>query len=151
MKKMLRSIFLFTLFVPAYGFSETVYFPESGVNGKELNGIIESDPLGPEENIKSTLIHKGADLSIHLVRIRVSEKPHTHKDHDLLITMKRGKGRLHLGKDIIEIAEGDTALIPKGVPHYFENTGEGIAAGLGVFIPAFDGKDIIPADMGILP
>jgi hypothetical protein len=39
---------------------------------------------------------------------------------------------------------GDTTFIPRGVPHYFENTGAMPAAFLAIFSPTFDDRDRVP-------
>lgn len=129
------------LLYPLCSFGETVYFYGNEVGHKDIQEVIEQNPVGSQENIKSTLIHKTEDMSIHLIQIRFKEKPHIHKTHDLLVTLKKGRGILHIGNNVITMSGDDTAIIPRGVVHYFENSGEGVAVGLGIFVPAYDGTD----------
>lgn len=131
-----------TLLSSAPAFAGGVYLGEGMI---EAETFVNENPLGPGENIKAMELYRAEGFSVHFIQIRGSEKPHTHGTHDLIVVMKKGKGRLNIGVNAIELKEGDTALIPKGVAHWFENTGEGPSAGLGIFVPAFDGKDVIPA------
>ena len=41
---------------------------------------------------------------------------------------------------------GDTAVVPKGVPHYFVNNGDQPAAAFVTFTPPYDGTDNVPVD-----
>lgn len=137
------------LFHPLYLHAETISsYTGNEVSHKDFQELIKQNPLGPEENIKSILIHKTEDVSIHLVQIRFEEKPHIHKTHDLIVTLKKGQGVLYIGKAVITMSEGDTALIPRGIVHYFENTGGDVAIGLGIFVPAYDGTDMVVIEDG---
>lgn len=144
------SILLFVIFLlyPINLQAETMFFYNNKVDRRDVQDIIGQNPLGSEENIKSILIHKTEDVSIHLVQIRFKEKPHIHNTHDLIVTLKKGKGVLHLGNEALTMSEDDTALIPRGIVHYFENTGGDVAIGLGIFVPAYDGKDMIEVEKG---
>ena len=111
-----------------------------------IDTLLKNNPLSPEENIRSTLVHQTAAASIHLVQIRDKEKPHIHKTHDLIVTLKRGHGVLRIGRDTVLMKAGDTVVIPRGVIHDFENWSDKIAVALGIFTPPYDGQDMIPVD-----
>lgn len=121
------------------------YFHGESLSRADMDEVLRKNRLLPEENIKSTPLHKTADQSIHLIQIRRAEGAHIHRTHDLIVTLKSGRGVLHMGEETIEMNEGDWAFIPRGVEHYFVNKGTGVAVGLGIFSPAYDGVDTVPA------
>ncbi len=124
------------------------FYPHEGaISMADMEDVLSKNRLLPEENIKSVLIHKTAEQSVHLIQIRRGEAPHIHRTHDLIVTLKSGTGSLQMGKLAVRMNEGDWAFIPKGVEHYFVNKGQGIAVGLGIFVPAYDGADTVPVDM----
>lgn len=118
----------------------------NGLNTETVEDLLRRYPLAPEEDFRSSLLHRSDAASLHLVQIRLKEMPHTHRTHDLMVILKRGRGVLHLGEETLPMARGAIVFIPRGVVHFFENTGEGVAVGLGVFTPAYDGKDTHPED-----
>lgn len=134
---------LFLILRPPLG-AESLYLYQEGIKEKAIDQVLKENPLGAEQNIRSTLLHKSNDASIHLVQIRFKEKPHVHKTHDLLVILKRAEGVLHIGKEKISMKTGDAVFIPRGVVHFFENVSDEVAVGLGIFTPPFDGKDMIP-------
>lgn len=94
-----------------------------------------------QKDIAIREISRNSSNSLHWVRARGAEKPHTHDTHDLVVVLLSGSVRAHLGDQIIEARAGDTLNIPKGLPHWVENTGEEPSLSLAVFSPPFDGKD----------
>lgn len=147
--RILSFLLLILLCYPLYLQAETIsFYTGKEIGQREVQELIRQNPIGPQENIKATLIHKTEDVSIHLIQIRFQEKPHVHNTHDLIVSLKKGKGVLHIGENIITMSEGDSAFIPRGVLHYFENSGDDVAAGLGIFIPSYDGKDITVIEEG---
>jgi quercetin dioxygenase-like cupin family protein len=50
--------------------------------------------------------------------------PHTH-DHFDVFTVIAGGGVFHLGGDTVELAVGDSAVVPIGVRHFLEAGSEG--------------------------
>ncbi len=143
MQKMLIFLTAFLLSQPLFCNAETLYFYGNKWDQEDLSELIVRNPLDLQENLKATLIHKSEEVSIHLVQIRFREKPHIHKTHDLLVILKKGRGVLHIGNEGVPMFENDSALIPKGMVHYFENSGEEVAAGIGIFIPPYDETDMI--------
>lgn len=141
--RIILSLLGILLFCPLYLHAETIsFYTGDEIGQKELQELVKQNPLGPQENIKATLIHKTEDVSIHLIQIRFKEKPHIHKTHDLIVSLKNGKGVLHIAEKIIIMSEGDSAFIPRDIVHYFENSGEDVAVGVGIFIPSYDGTDM---------
>jgi mannose-6-phosphate isomerase-like protein (cupin superfamily) len=127
--------------------------PSAGWLNQYSGGQVERLPLdlllakprfARPDNIIAVTLAVGADSSHHLVQVRQAEPPHLHATHDLSVRLVRGQGQMHLGNQVFPVAVGDTTFIPRGVPHYFENTGATPAALLAVFSPAFDGHDRVP-------
>jgi len=64
-------------------------------------------------------------------------RPHSH-DFDQLALILGGEGVFHVGGVPHTVSAGWAMLIPAGVEHYFEPTGEGAAFNLDVFAPPRD-------------
>lgn len=140
-----KYIFLFSSFILIVGCAcpkEKIYsYNETGLYSKTWREVVKENPLGTDENIKVTPLFKDEDSSHFIIQIRDREKPHIHEAHDLTVIAKKGKGVLHVGKDEFPMRRGDIAFIPKGVPHYFVNTGSVPAIAYVIFTPFYDGKD----------
>lgn len=121
---------------------------DAGLYSKTWREIVEENPIGKDENIKVTPLFKNENASHFIIQIRDREKPHIHETHDLTVIVKRGNGILHLGKDKLPMGMGNIAFIPKGVLHYFVNTGSEPAIAYVIFTPFYDGTDIkeVPSD-----
>ena len=118
----------------------------SRLTRSELDRILAENPLPVTENIKVTTLGQAAQVSHHIVQIRDRETPHIHKEHDVTVILSKGKGYLMLGKERVDLAEGDVLFIPRGVVHYFINTSTEPSVAFAIFSPPFDGKDAIPLD-----
>ncbi|MGB0713015.1 MAG: cupin domain-containing protein [Gammaproteobacteria bacterium] len=113
------------------------------------DGIQEAIEWTAEEQAKPIAIrhlHRNADTSTHIVRLKGAEPPHYHDRHDLTVTLLSGRSTLHLKDHDIHMGPGDTAFIPRGVFHWAENTAQGASEAFVQFTPAFDGKDRRLAD-----
>lgn len=118
----------------------------AGAASRSAEELIESHPVPKGQNILPLLLGQTESLSYHLVQIRDRESPHIHASHDLVVTLLRGEGALHQGESVLPMHAGDTAVVPKGVPHFFVNTGDQPAAAFVTFAPPYDGKDNVPAE-----
>jgi mannose-6-phosphate isomerase-like protein (cupin superfamily) len=85
-----------------------------------------------------------AESSISLIRLAGAEKPHMHRNHDLIVVVLHGTARLHLGERVLEVQPGDIMEIPRGVVHWSENIGATASEVYAVFSPPYDGLDNIP-------
>lgn len=103
----------------------------------ELKPDTESEGIGRKNLIVSE------SMSFHVVWISSEEKPHIHKEHDLIVFLIYGSGEFHIGDRVFQMKRGDVAYVPRGTPHWFKNTSK-TAIAYVVFIPPFDGKDNIP-------
>lgn len=141
--RIIAFLLLILLYYPLHLHAEAIsFYTGKELEQREMQELIRQNPIGPKENIKAVLIHKTEDVSIHLIQIRFKEKPHVHKTHDLIVSLNKGKGVLHIGEKVIMMSEGDIAFIPRDAVHYFENSGDDVAVGLGIFIPSYNGKDM---------
>jgi len=93
-------------------------------------------------------IGRTAAASLHLVTARRAEAPHRHMHHDVLVTLLRGSGTLHLPAGTVHLAAGDVAFVPRGMAHWFEPHDERSAVAAALFVPPFDGTDSEPVDSG---
>jgi mannose-6-phosphate isomerase-like protein (cupin superfamily) len=85
---------------------------------------IKETPVDPAVGIAivSGVAEPGVSLGLALVQDKI--RPHYQKVSDEIYYVLRGRGRLTVGTGTRELAEGDTATIPKGQVHGFVNTGE---------------------------
>lgn len=111
-----------------------------------LDAILARNPMPATANIHPVLISRSKASSRHLIQIRGREQPHVHASHDLVVFIVRGEGVLHVAGNAHPLSEGAIAVIDRGIPHWFENTGPEPAAAFVVFAPPYDGTDNIPVD-----
>jgi len=62
-------------------------------------------------------------------------RPHSH-DFDQIALITRGRAVYHIGDEPCEVGPGSVMLIPAGVQHYIEPTGDEIVENIDVFAPA---------------
>ncbi len=144
-RNLIKTLFLIfvPLFVACASSKGKIYSSnEKGLYLKEWRDIVREDPIEKDENIKVTPLFNNNDGSHFIIQIRDREKPHIHETHDLTVVVKSGKGILYMGKDELPMKCGDIAFIPRGVLHYFVNTGNKPAIAYVIFNPIYDGKDI---------
>ena len=97
-----------------------------------------------EEKLKPATkrdLGKSADASYHIIRLRKSEPLHMHDTHDLVVVVLKGAGKIHFGYNVFELQKGDVTHIPKGVPHWVENSGKEPLEAYAIYMPPSDGKD----------
>ena len=118
----------------------------TGVTLQSVDELRAIHPIPEGQNILPLKLGQTESLSYHLIQIRDREAPHIHQNHDLVVTLLHGQGDLHQAGTALAMRAGDTAVVPKGVPHYFVNTGDQPAAAFVTFTPPYDGKDNVPLD-----
>lgn len=97
-----------------------------------------------EEKLKPAAkrdLGQSANASYHAIRLRKAEPLHMHDSHDLLVVVLKGTGRIHFGYNAFELQKGDVTRIPKGIPHWVENTGKEALEAYAIYMPPSDGKD----------
>jgi quercetin dioxygenase-like cupin family protein len=109
-----------------------------------LDDFLTAHPLATAQAIRADEIGRDATTSYHVVQVRGAEQPHRHVAHDLTVFMLRGHGRLTLDGREIPLTAGDAAVIPRGTPHWFANTGRAPAVALVAFAPPLDAPDTVP-------
>lgn len=111
-----------------------------------LDAWLLDHPLTCGENIRVDELERTARASTHVVQIRNREPLHIHVEHDLDITLRRGRGTLIFGDQRIKLRMGDFFKIPRGVAHAFINDGVRPAVAYAEFSPPFDGVDSLAVD-----
>ena len=72
-----------------------------------LEGQVVSKTLVQNNSVSMTLFSfdKGEEISTH------------SSGGDAMVTMLEGKGRFTVAEDVFYLEEGDTLIMPKGIPH----------------------------------
>ncbi len=107
-------------------------------------GVREDIPWTQEElqkEIAVKLLWKTEKASAHKIRLRTKEKSHIHQEHDLVVVLIKGRGKLHYLNHSVKIKPGDIMEIPRGTIHWAENLDSEASEVYAVFIPPYDGKD----------
>ena len=66
---------------------------------------------------------------------------HRHRATEEIYHITRGRGRMTLGTETLDVAPGDTVCIPPGTPHCIENTGRKALVILCACTPAYSDAD----------
>lgn len=67
--------------------------------------------------VSKTLVQNDL-VSMTLFSFDKSEEISTHTaDGDAMVTVLEGTGRFTVGQDVFVLHEGDTLIMPKGIPH----------------------------------
>jgi len=66
--------------------------------------------------------------------------PHRLKSAEVYYVVE-GRGLMHVGDDLAEVAEGDAVYIPPGAVQFIENTGAGRLSFLCIVDPAWRAED----------
>ena len=103
-------------------------------------------PIGETENVRIVPVERVTGGSAYLVQVRRGETPHRHLAHDLVVTVLAGQGVLTIGDAQRPLRAGDVAIVPRGVPHWFTNTGDRPSVTFAVFVPPLDAPDSVPVD-----
>jgi quercetin dioxygenase-like cupin family protein len=112
-----------------------------------LDGFLAVHPLARGQSIRADELGRTPTASYHVVQVRGSETPHRHVAHDLTVFVLRGRGTLTREAGRGGMRAGDSAVIPRGEPHWFASTGRDGAVALVVFAPPLDMPDTVPADV----
>ncbi len=84
---------------------------------------------------------QNAQASYHAIRLRKAEPLHMHDSHDLTVVVLKGSGKIHFGYNAFKLEKGDITHIPRGIPHWVENTGKEPLEAYAIYMPPSDGKD----------
>jgi quercetin dioxygenase-like cupin family protein len=108
--------------------------------------LVARHPIDAGANIRADEIDRTPGGSVHLVQVRKGESPHRHERHDLVITVISGAGVLNLGDEQRPLRARDVAVVPRGMVHWFVNTGSSVAVALVTFTPPLDAPDSVPVE-----
>lgn len=85
---------------------------------------------------------------------------HIHHHEDEMFNVREGRFRLWCGDETFEVGPGDVAVLPRGIPHRFQNVGDtqgwlDVTVTPGgfetLFILAADGRDAAERFMALAP
>jgi mannose-6-phosphate isomerase-like protein (cupin superfamily) len=85
------------------------------------------------------------ETSRFAIRLNEAEKPHIHRDHDLIAVVLEGYATAHVGAQIFHMKPGDLVEIPRGVIHWVMPV-DGPCVAYAVFSPTYDGSDNHPVE-----
>jgi mannose-6-phosphate isomerase-like protein (cupin superfamily) len=95
------------------------------------------------QDVATRSIRVTRNASYHMICLNKAEKPHVHDQHDMVVTVLSGTGRLHLNLKTYDLTAGDVIEIPRGTLHWTENTGsKEPCEAFAVFTPPYQGRDI---------
>jgi quercetin dioxygenase-like cupin family protein len=117
-----------------------------GLLSEGVAPFVASHPIPGDQELRVDEIGRTPSASYHLAQVRGAERPHRHMRHDLTVAVLRGRGELALGDQRVALAAGDVAVVPRGVVHWFRNTGQGSALALITITPAADEPDVEPPE-----
>lgn len=88
-------------------------------------------------------LYNSKDLSIsHNI---VSEKPrkHLHKKMEEIYYIEKGRGKVIIDEEILDVKKGDLVRVPKGAWHCLKKIGRGSLEVLVINNPKYDSTDVI--------
>ena len=113
----------------------------------DLDAFLAAHELPSDGGIRADRIGRAEGASYHLVQVLGSENPHRHLTHDLTVFVLRGRGVLTRGGGTrTRLEAGDTAIVPRGEPHWFASEGAFPAVSMVVFTPPLDAPDAVPLE-----
>lgn len=120
--------------------AQTIYTPTQKIN---IKTFIQNDKNQPVV-VKETGLT--SEFSTKVLILNQDEKPHIHKDHDLLVVLLEGKTRINFDDKSYSMVPGDTVIIPKDTPHWAENLSSKSAKLLLVSAPIKWNNDYVEVD-----
>ena len=95
---------------------------------------------GPGDQIRFILTGEQTGGAFFLAEVLVppggGPPPHIHDREDETFYLLQGTLTIHVGDQTLYASEGHCAHLPRGIVHYFRNTGEGTARMLVTATPA---------------
>ncbi len=95
---------------------------------------------GPVETLTFKVTHEdtdgGFDYLVGDVGYAGGPPMHIHSNEDEVLHVLEGELVVKVGEETMEMAAGDVAFVPRGVPHSYTNRNQGVARAIGVFVPS---------------
>ncbi len=101
-------------------------------------GVAVGSPVGGVITFKVRGAQSGGSLMVLESELSPGEGPpcHVHANEDEGWYALEGELRFRLGDDILPAPAGSFVFVPRGMPHCFQNVGQGPARILAIFTPA---------------
>jgi mannose-6-phosphate isomerase-like protein (cupin superfamily) len=100
-------------------------------DGSEIRELMHPDRHGVRsQSFAEAIVQPGRTTVLHM-----------HRRGEEIYHVTRGRGRLTLGNEILDVAAGDTICIAPGTPHRIANSGEGPLHILCACSPAYADAD----------
>ena len=100
------------------------------------------DPKDLKENFKEVIFSDSLSSSFLLILVK-DVALHKHVEHTEHIYILGGTADMHIGEDLVSIAEHDFLVIPKNTPHSVKITSIEPLKVISIQSPKFTGKDRI--------
>ncbi len=125
-------------------------FPQQSqvITPQVIDTVLQRAPLGLGEDLHAETLLVTPEFSAHLLQYRVSERRHIHRAHHLTYIVYRGQGEVYIDDYRHPARPGDVFHIPRGTPHFCDNTGAEPLVAVLIFTPPYDLKDSIPVERG---
>ena len=87
------------------------------IEHEKILRLAEQISAGPGQVVSKTLVQNNS-VSMTLFSFDKGEEISTHSSGgDAMVTVLEGKGRFTVAEDVFYLEEGDTLIMPKGIPH----------------------------------
>ncbi len=118
---------------------------DGGLVLKSVEGVLALSPLPAEAPVQVSWTALAGNSQVLVMEVRKIVYHH-HDVEDHIVYVARGKGTLRLENGTRDIAEGDIIVLPHGVKHGFERSGDENLVILVTGTPGFEPVAGIIAD-----
>ncbi len=110
----------------------------------EVDKLLAEYPMEEVEKVKVVPLAdtKYSTIQMMVIKEGIEVPTHYHKDHDEIVSIRKGHGIVILDGTRYYVKEGSVILIPRKVKHKFLNTGDGVTVAFSVFFPPHTGEDV---------
>lgn len=113
-----------------------------------IRNLYDSENFHDTSNISAEPLQTTKGNKVIVAQIRDRESFHLHREHDLIVHLLEGEGKLRSRHRATKVQTGDWLIIPRSVPHQFINTGTKPARALVIRTPPPAGKDYVEKPEG---
>lgn len=112
---------------------------KNSVRSVHPKAFFRDKAFAESENIHAELVKETRGHAVLLAQIKDREQFHVHDEHDLIVYLDQGEGRLKTRHQAVSVKPGDWTLIPRGVPHQFITTSDRPARAVVIRTPPVQG------------